>query len=62
VGEFHGYFTRYKHLERIISEDQQLSKARLMMVSVVKQTLHNALAILGISAPDYMQAVVEVEK
>lgn len=54
VGEFHGYFTRYKQTEKIISGNHELSEARLTMVSAVKQTLHNALAILGISAPEYM--------
>lgn len=59
VSEFHGYFTHYKHSERIISDDIELSHARLLMVQVLKQTLHNALAILGISAPDYMQNIAD---
>ena len=56
IAEFHGYFTRYKKTERVISEDKELTLARLSLVAAVKQTLKNALNILGISAPDHMEA------
>ena len=58
IAEFHGYFTRYKKTERVISEDKELTLARLSLVAAVKQTLKNALNILGISAPDHMEAPV----
>ena len=52
---FHGYFTRYKDSEeRVISEDRDLSRARLAMVGAVRQVLANGLAILGVSAPERM--------
>jgi arginyl-tRNA synthetase len=58
IAEFHGYFTRYKKTERVISDDVELTLARLSLVAAVKQTLKNALTILGISAPDHMEAPV----
>jgi arginyl-tRNA synthetase len=58
ISEFHGYFTRYKKTERVISDDVELTLARLSLVAAVKQTLKNTLMILGISAPDHMEAPV----
>ncbi|HYL79592.1 MAG TPA: DALR anticodon-binding domain-containing protein, partial [Candidatus Acidoferrum sp.] len=52
---FHGYFTRYKDSEeRVISEDRDLSRARLAMVAAVRQVVANGLELLGVSAPDRM--------
>ena len=55
IGEFHAYFTQYRHTERIISDDFELTQARLGLVTALKQTLYNALSVLGISAPEYME-------
>lgn len=55
IAEFHAYFTQYRHTERIISDDFELTQARLGLVTALKQTLHNALSVLGISAPEYME-------
>jgi arginyl-tRNA synthetase len=52
---FHGYFTKYKDTEeRVISGDRGLSRARLAMVASVRQVVANALALLGVSAPERM--------
>ena len=52
---FHGYFTKYKDTEeRVISEDRDLSRGRLAMVSAVRQVVANGLALLGVSAPERM--------
>jgi len=52
---FHGYFTRYKDREeRVISEDAELSRARLAMVAAVRQVVANGLGLLGVSAPERM--------
>lgn len=55
IAEFHAYFTQYRHSEKIISEDAELTQARLAMVKALKQTLYNALSTLGISAPEHME-------
>lgn len=52
---FHGYFTKYRHSEKIISDDLDKTKARLSMILVLKQAIFNALSILGISAPERME-------
>lgn len=54
IAEFHSYFTKYKHAHRVISDDSELTQARLGLVSALKLTLFNALNLLGISAPDAM--------
>ena len=54
IAAFHGYYTKYKKTERVISADAQKTAARLYLVWSVKQTLANALGLLGVSAPDRM--------
>ncbi|MES2504177.1 MAG: arginine--tRNA ligase [Myxococcota bacterium] len=56
IGEFHAYFTQYRHSEKIISDDVELTQGRLALVSALKQVLANALSLLGISAPESMHA------
>ncbi len=55
IAEFHTYFTKYRHSEKIISDDLELTQARLALVTAMKQVLHNALTLLGISTPESMQ-------
>ena len=50
AGLFH---TFYNHC-RIIKEDKELEKARLALVTAVRITIANSLAILGVSAPEKM--------
>ncbi|MDD3030758.1 MAG: arginine--tRNA ligase [Atribacterota bacterium] len=47
---FHKYYTEYK----VISEDRDLSNARLYLISCIKIVLENALSLLGIGAPENM--------
>jgi len=55
AASFHGYFTRYKDSEeRVISENRDLSRARLAMVAAVRQVVANALGLLGVTAPERM--------
>jgi arginyl-tRNA synthetase len=55
AGTFHGYFTRYKDSEeRVISEDRDLSRARLAMVAAVRHVVRNGLGLLGVAAPERM--------
>jgi arginyl-tRNA synthetase len=56
IAQFHGYYTKYKKTERVISDDARKTAARLFLVWAVKQTLANALRVLGVSAPDRMDA------
>jgi arginyl-tRNA synthetase len=49
---FHGYYNRREN--RVVSEDHELSRARLSLVGVVRQVLANGLALLGVSAPERM--------
>lgn len=47
---FHSYYNK----TRIVTDDRALSEARLFMVCAVKTVVKNALALLGISAPEKM--------
>ena len=50
AGILHHYY--YKH--RIISDDPDLTQARLLLVSSVRTVMANAMGILGVSAPERM--------
>ena len=50
AGCFHSFYNK----NRVISEDAALTAARLYLLKRAAQTLKNALAILGISAPERM--------
>jgi arginyl-tRNA synthetase len=50
AGCFHSFYNK----NRVISEDQALTSARLYLLKRTAQTLKNALTILGISAPERM--------
>lgn len=59
IGAFHSYLSRYKHTEKVLSDDPVKTRARLALVLALKLTLANALHLLGVSAPDSMQRVAE---
>jgi arginyl-tRNA synthetase len=50
ASEFHSYYKA----TRILVEDERVTRARLALVAAVRQVLRNALALLGVSAPDRM--------
>jgi arginyl-tRNA synthetase len=60
IGDFHSYYTKYKS-DPIVSEDKDKTQGRLALVAALKQTLQCAFGILGISAPEHMEAPPEEE-
>jgi arginyl-tRNA synthetase len=52
AGEFHRYYNRH----RVISEDTDLSRGRLLLVANVQKTIRRGLEILGVDAPLKMEA------
>jgi arginyl-tRNA synthetase len=48
--QFHGYYNRH----RVVGEDAATTSARLYLVNCIQTVIANALAILGISAPERM--------
>jgi arginyl-tRNA synthetase len=49
---FHGYYNRREN--RVVSEDRELSRARLALVAAVQQVIASGLGLLGVSAPERM--------
>ena len=47
AGEFHRYYNRH----RVISDDEGLSRARLLLAQNVQKTIRRGLEILGVDAP-----------
>lgn len=60
IGDFHSYYTKYKS-DPIISADVEKTQGRLALVAALKQTLVSAFGILGIEAPEHMEAPAEEE-
>lgn len=58
IGDFHSYYTKYRS-DPIISDDAEKTQGRLALVAALKHTLKSAFHILGISAPEHMEAPEE---
>ncbi|HWR89974.1 MAG TPA: DALR anticodon-binding domain-containing protein, partial [Dissulfurispiraceae bacterium] len=52
--ELAGMFHPYYHKHRVITDDGELTKARLALCSAIGIVLRHGLAILGVKAPDKM--------
>ncbi len=50
AGAFHSYYSKHK----VITDDLELSQARLALIETLRLTLKNGLTILGLSAPESM--------
>ena len=50
AGQFHSYYNKH----RIVSEDGELSRARLWLAMGLRVVLRNGLALIGVSAPESM--------
>jgi arginyl-tRNA synthetase len=49
----------YYSAERFLVEDRALARARMALLAAVRQVLRNALALLGVGAPEVMQRADE---
>jgi len=47
---FHGYYAS----ERFLVDDAALARARMALLAATAQVLRNALAVLGVGAPETM--------
>ena len=50
AGSFHSYYGA----ERFLVDDAALTRARLALLTATRQVIRNALAVLGVSAPERM--------
>jgi arginyl-tRNA synthetase len=50
VGQFHSYYARH----RVVTDNEELTAARLNLMSGIKTVLQNGLALLGVTAPEKM--------
>lgn len=56
IGQFHSYFTQYAKTERVISDDPEKTRARLLLCRGLQVILHTFLVdLLGVSAPEEMR-------
>jgi arginyl-tRNA synthetase len=52
AASFHSYY----NAERVLVDDESLKLARLALIVGIRQVLRNGLDLLGVSAPEFMQA------
>jgi arginyl-tRNA synthetase len=52
--ELSGMFHPYYHRHKVISDDADLTKARLLLCRAIRVVLNDALYILGVTAPEKM--------
>ncbi len=50
AGKFHGFYGKH----RVLSEDQELSRARLWLVNGLRTVFRNGLVLIGVKAPETM--------
>ena len=50
AADFHGFY----NADRVLVDDEAVKRARLALLVATRQVLRNALALLGVSAPDKM--------
>jgi len=50
AGSYHSYYAA----ERVLDQTPELSAARVALLAATRQVLRNALAVLGVSAPEVM--------
>jgi arginyl-tRNA synthetase len=51
AGTFHSYYAA----ERVLGDDAALTRARIALLVATRQVIRNALAVLGVSAPERME-------
>ena len=54
LNELAGIFHSYYNKNKVISDNEKLTAARLFMMRTIHIVLQNALKILGVSAPEKM--------
>jgi arginyl-tRNA synthetase len=57
AAHFHRFYTEC----RVVTDDPELTQARLHLAAATRQVIANVLAILGVSAPDSMERLGEDE-
>ena len=58
AGAFHSYYGA----ERFLVDDRELARARIALLVATRQVIRNALAVLGVSAPDRMDRDTETKE
>jgi arginyl-tRNA synthetase len=57
AAQFHRFYSEC----RVVSEDEELTQARLWLASGTQRTLANVLGVIGVSAPESMERLEEEE-
>ncbi len=50
AGQFHGYYNKHK----VLTDDRELTRARLALCGGIKRVVRNGLNLVGLTAPESM--------
>lgn len=54
IQELAGLFHKFYNADKVLTDDEAKTKAYLLLIEAVRQTLENALRLIGVSAPERM--------
>ncbi len=54
IQDLASHFHKFYNAEKVLTDDIEKTKAHVAMIEAVKITLKNALAMVGVSAPESM--------
>ena len=54
IQELAGLFHKFYNADKVLTDDKEKTLAYLAMIEAVRQTLENALGLIGVSAPERM--------
>ena len=54
IQDLASHFHKFYNAEKVLTDDAEKTKAHIALVDAVRITLHNALALVGVSAPESM--------
>ncbi|TDM11971.1 arginine--tRNA ligase [Macrococcus lamae] len=54
IQDLASHFHKFYNAEKVLTDDLEKSKAHIALIEAVRITLHNALALVGVSAPERM--------
>ncbi|KAA1039347.1 arginine--tRNA ligase [Macrococcus equipercicus] len=54
IQDLASHFHKFYNAEKVLTDDLEKSKAHIALIEAVRITLHNALALIGVTAPERM--------
>ena len=60
IQDLAAHFHRFYNAEKVLTDDTEKTKAHIALIDAVKITLHNALNLVGVTAPESMEMCCQI--